>query len=258
MRNDEQRASWALEVLTDLWPEGSAQLAALLEAGLLHQDSLEPGASVFQSLYRTLTLPRAPGLHPWNICRTVCTRILEPATNTQKIAVPFAGKAELSSMTCSAAVRLNDVMSEAPAEYARWAEQLTSPLLHFHVTRVFADNDKAKSVQQVLAQYCPTVLLGSRMVRLLVMVDADALGRAIVEQFHLRLWAGEGSKETRSALDVLAQSALMNFMMRGAYNSSTDSHRWTGEGGVAFDDLSVQWVDNIVLRSAAGLPPIIR
>lgn len=236
------------------WPPTADRGAA---SNCLYQTSSEPGASLFDSLYRVLSYPRAPGLDPLNVCRSLLTRILAPETNTQKIAVPFPATGELSSMTCFVAARIYQLIRRAPAEYGRWVEQLTSPALMFFVTRVFADSTGMDAVARELGQYCQVVRLGLRTIRLFLAVDPDGIGRAIVEQFHVRPCAGEGSRETRHAIDVLVQSALVNFLLSGAYNSANDAHRGTGERGIDPNGDGAVLLDNVVLRAAGGSTAVL-
>lgn len=260
MRRDDLQTSGgppSPDVLMELWPAGRDMLASVAGSNRLYGPSTEPGSSLFDSLYRLLSYPRAPGLNPWDVCRTVLARILTPETNTQKIAVPFTGADELSSMTCSVAARIYTLVGRAPAEYARWVEQLTSPALMFFVTRVFADPNLSAAAESELRRYAQVVRLGPRTLRLFLTLDPEGLGRAVVEQFHVRPCAGEGSKETRHAVDVLVQSALMNFLMSGAYSSATDAHRATGERGVVHDDAAAVLLDNLILRAAGGTTAVM-
>jgi hypothetical protein len=233
----------ALQFLFEIWPDGNELLTALAKSQCLHQTSSEPGASLLDSLYRILSLPRAPGLSP----------ILVPGTNTQKIAVPFPEGGELSSETCVVAARIGKLIREAPAEYVRWVDQLTSLPLTFFVTRFFADSKTTDTSVRVLGQYCQVIRFSSRTIRLFLPVDSEGLSRAIIEQFHVRPCAGEGSRETRHAIDVLVQSALMNFLMSGAYSSARDSHRGTGERGISYDDQGVMLLDNVILRAGGSI-----
>lgn len=260
MRRDDSPASAGPplpDVLTELWPVGREMLQAVACGNRLYEASTEPGSSLFDSLYRLLSYPRAPGLNPWEVCRSLLTRVLTPETNTQKIAVPFIGSDELSSMTCSVVARTYTLIKSAPAEYARWVEQLTSPALMFFVTRVFADPNVSAAAESELHRYTQVVRLGPRTLRLYLPIDPEGIGRAVVEQFHIRPCAGEGSKETRHAVDVVVQSALMNFLMSGSYTSAADAHRGTGERGAAHDDAAAVLLDNVILRAAGGTTVVV-
>jgi hypothetical protein len=184
-------------------------------------------------------------------------RILTPETNTQKIAIPFSAATELSSMTCFVAARIYSLIRQAPAEYSRWIEQLTSPALMFFVTRIFNDSTLAAAAAREFGRYCQVGRLGPRTLRLFLPVDPAGISRAIIEQFHVRPCAGQGSRETRHAIDVLIQSALMNFLMSGGYNSASDSHGLTGERGIAPDDDAIVLLDNVILRAAGGSTTVV-
>ncbi len=214
-------------------------LSALAETGVLQTRSPEDDTSVARSLLRILDEPRHDGFDGEHVYWGLLERLYNPATNTQRINVPFATGA-WEAGTCVSAARVFVLISKHPAEYARMIVGLTSPDASFTITRAYPQPVLFEQKRAWLRGAFAFAEIDERVLRITVRPDDQAVPRAILEQtarlyeeydFGLR-----NDKNSRHLIDVMLQSALTNYALRGAYASAADICRGTGRSGVPFLD----------------------
>ena len=161
-------------------------------------------------------------------------RLYNPASNTQLINVPFAD-GDLHAQTCVSAAHVFALIQQTPGEYARMVERLTSPEASFTIVRTYP-TERFEQKRRWLAGAIPFRQVGATTLEIGVHADAEAPARAVAEQqgrrFHEYDFGVREKKNSRLLGDVLVQSALTNYIMRGRYNSACDCDRDTGERGV--------------------------
>ena len=221
----------------------------LHERGVLTSTSPESGLSATHSLSKILTAPRAEGLDKWDIFFVVLERLYNPATNTQIINVPFRNGKKKTN-TCVSATRIFVLITKQPGEYTRIVEELTSPSLSFTVTRSYPDLAMFQSKTKWLEDRFPFQKVGPHTLRITVLPDANALQRAFVEQRNLRYssydFGKRDKKNSRTAVDVLLQSALTNYALGGQYDSYVDANV-DGSEGVPFGSFGYLSLDQDIL-----------
>jgi hypothetical protein len=251
----------AVSQLRAIFPQSADILHVLLQRGILDAPSFEPAITCGASLFHLATQPRAQGLENASVYWTVLERLFNPATNTQLLNVPLADGAEGSS-TCAAAARIYILIARTPGEFTRIVAELTGPDIRFASTRVIQDAKFLQAKMRWLQNRFDYQLIGNDILRVYVRPDKNALSRAVFEEEHRR-FAGYDfgqwqQKNTRSAVDVLLESAMMNYAMEGSYDSHTDSNWRDGTKGLSPDTLGYMLMDiDILWRGSTVAIPLV-
>lgn len=218
-------------------------LDALLKGGILLNNDSNDRTSVLDNLYKIATTPRAQGLNNQSILKDTIDAILNPyvinqqfgdipANYTESAVDTYLGKHETNlikravtkeeinvpySGTCVAASIEFNLAKKHPAEYARFANGLSSPEMAVE-KEISLKNLTEKSLDAVWllnAFEIPHKTKGFDKSVLKIAPDKNALVRAQVQTTNRD--AGE-----RSSVDVLMQSAFMNVGSQQTYNSLSD------------------------------------
>jgi hypothetical protein len=224
--------------LSEQEPASVPILQVLSRRGILHARSGETGQPAAEFLGAVLATPRGAGMDSRDVYWGLLERLYNPLTNTQIVNVCFRD-GELDAQTCVSASHILDMIQSTPGEYARMVERLTSPEAIFMIVRSYPPG-KFESKCQWLSGAFPFQRIGDRTLQIWVHADADGPGRAVAEQEGRRFrdydFGVREQKNSRLLGDVMVQSALTNYMMRGQYDSAADSDRVTGGRGVAAPD----------------------
>ena len=212
-------------------------LAVLADAGVLQARSPENDAIVAVNLLRVLDAPRYVGFDGEHVYWCLLERLYNPATNTQRVNIPFATGAREAS-TCVSAAAIYVLIHKYPAEYVRMIEGLTSPDLAFTITRTYPQRALFEQKRIWLQGAFPFEQVAERTLRITIHPDDNAAQRAMAEQ-AARLYeeydfGQRPTKNSRHLVDVMLQSALTNYALRGGYDSAADVSRLSGQSGVPF------------------------
>jgi hypothetical protein len=236
--------------LGQLAPKSVSVIQALTQKGILHAPSRETTVSAAENLCQVLTTPRASGLNPLDVFWSLLERLYNPYTNTQKISVPFADGSK-NAITCVGASRISILISKYPGEYVRIIQELTRLETSFVVTRWYRDPQLFQAKMRWLQGIFPYHIVGNRTLTIAIAPDDNALPRAFVEQqnrWYLEYDFGQRHKKnSRGAIDVLLQSAITNYALRGQYDSAIDADRTDGVKGVPFGSFGYLSLDYDIL-----------
>ncbi|MGW8378251.1 hypothetical protein [Streptomyces sp. ODS28] len=234
--------------LREAEPDSVPVLEVLELRGVLHARCGETGQPAAELLHRLLATRRFEGFDGRHLYWGALERLYEPATNSQLIFVPFSGGG-LHADTCVSAARAFILLWSCPAEYLRLVERLTAPENGFAIRRRYTAPD-FEAQRDWLSGAFPFVQIGSSALWIWICADAAAPERALAEHegrrwreydFGAREW-----KNSRLLVDVMVQSALTNYALRGRYDSVSDCHRDTEEQGVAFGSPGYEALDRYV------------
>ena len=210
--------------------DSKKQLNFLLKTGALLNSQSNDNSSTLDNLYKIATTPRAQGLNNIVMLKDTIASIADPHVITQQFGnIPSQYKAQVASLengndvnvehsgTCvSASIEFN-LADKHPAEFARFAEGLSSPSMSVQKTiklNNLADNTldaiwllnafeipyEAKDFDKAVLTFAP---------------DKNAIVRAHIQTV-------DRDKLERSALDVLMQSTFMQVGSQQSYDSLTD------------------------------------
>ncbi len=250
-----------IEKLGNYEPEAIFILRNLYTKGILDAVSQYNNCSVAESLLKILELPRADGLEAKDIFWSVLERLFNPFSNTQLINIPFSN-GKIAANTCVSASRVSRLISQ-PGEYARIAQELTSPNLYFTVVRKYDDPRLFQAKVQWLKGSFNFKTVDKQTLSIQVAPDTNALSRAILEQKNRKFleydFGQRREKNSRNAVDVLLQSAITNYALRGNYDSSIDADHRDQTSGVppeSFGALSLSYdilgIDTVLMRGPAA------
>jgi len=214
-----------------------------LKAGILLNNNSNDKSSVLDNLHNILTKPRAEGLDNKKILEDTLISIANPYTITQKFGdIPDEYKPEvmkelvtnpndliqrkiaelqikdLFSGCCVAASEQFNLAKKKPAEYARFAEGLSSPQKSIE-KEIKLDSLSEHTMDAIW-------LLNSfeipykkpnnyNTVKIKLAPDKNAFIRAKIQQNYR-------DNQERSSVDVLMQSTFMNVASQQTYNSLND------------------------------------
>jgi hypothetical protein len=231
-------------------PASASVIQTLTQKGILHATSRETTISAAENLYQILSTPRASGLNPLDVFWSLLERLYNPYTNTQKISIPFADGSK-NTTTCVGASRIFMLISKYPSEYVRILQELTRPKASFVVTRWYRDPQLFQAKMRWLQGIFPYDVVGNQTLTITVVPDDNALPRAFVEQqnrWYLEYDFGQRHKKnSRGIIDVLLQSAITNYALRGQYDSAMDADRTDGVKGVPFGSFGYLSLDYDIL-----------
>lgn len=230
-----------IELFSNLDKKEKQNLQLLLKSGILLSTNSNDKTSTLDSLYKIITTPRVQGLDPKVILKETVNAIVNPFTinqnfgdipkyyvndivtkaktnpknpkdviNEQTINVPN------SSACVSASIEFN-LAKQMPAEYARFAEALTSPKMAVEKTidlKNLTDNT-LDSVYLLNMFEVPYEMKDFDKVKLVLAPDKNAYLRAQIQN-------NNKDYMERSLVDVLMQSTFMNVGSQQTYDSLTD------------------------------------
>lgn len=243
-------------ILAGLTSNNRAKLNELLKTGrLLDKKNSNDGSSALDNLYKMIKDPRVRGLDAKVVLNETVNTLHNPFVITQKFGdIPkkyrnqiissenayrasknseyeekiTASDLDVRSNCCVAASIEFNMAHRAPAEFARIAEQLTSP--KNSVTKVI--DTKAIAMNYIDAMIllkefkANPKYLGLDKVQLELAPDRNAIIRARIQNSYK-------DKNERSVIDVLIQSTLMNIGSAKTYNSLTDARKGQFDRGLA-------------------------
>ena len=210
--------------------DSKKQLNILLKTGALLNSASNDNSTTLDNLYKIATTPRAQGLNNIVILKDTIAAIADPHTITQQFGnIPAKYKSQVATLengqdvnvehsgTCvSASIEFN-LADKHPAEFARFAEGLSSPSMSVQKTiklNNLADNTldaiwllnafeipyQAKDFDKAVLTFAP---------------DKNAIVRAHIQTV-------DKDKLERTPLDVLMQSTFMQVGSQQSYDSLTD------------------------------------
>lgn len=218
------------------------QLELLLKSGVLLNSDSNDHSTVLDNLYKMATTPRAVGLSRDGLLKDTITTIAYPFVITQQfgdippiyrqkaLAANTDGETNLlkkfvaandidveHSGTCVAASIEFNLAEKMPAEFARFAEGLSSTSMSVKKEiklRNLADN-ALDSIWLLNAFEMPSEIDNFESATLTFAPDKNAIIRAQIQTTNRELLE-------RSPLDVLMQSTFMQVGSQQSYNSLTD------------------------------------
>lgn len=213
------------------------QLNNLLKSGILLNSNSNDNSTVLDNLYKMATTPRAQGLDAKSLLKDTISILHSPFNVTQHIGdIPTEyrqmalarntqqgadGQIDVDhSGTCVAASIEFNLADTMPAEFARFAEGLSSPKLSVEKEIKFSNlaDNTLDAIWLLNAFDIPFEANDFHKAKLTFAPDKNAILRAQIQTTH---------KDTleRSPLDVLMQSTFMQVGSQQTYNSLTDMRK---------------------------------
>ena len=213
------------------------QLKSLQKKGILKNTDSNDGSSVVDNLYKIATEPRIEGLNDSLIIAEVINALDNPFSITQKFGdIPEPVAQELSaasgqefpkslynvsSHACVAASIEFNLASKKPAEFARFAQGLSSS--DYSVKKNIKMSDISGGTAEglwVLREFGIKSQLNTNWedVSLEIKPDRNAIVRARVQTSYK-------DPDERSCVDVLIQSALLNLGSQHSYDALSDERQ---------------------------------
>lgn len=210
-------------------------LEKLLKNGVLLNASSNDRSSTLDSLYKIITTQRAQGLDPKVVLKEIVNTLANPFVITQRfgdtpkqyaneiLSKPHDNKinektinVEHSGACVAASIEFN-LAKQMPSEFARFAEQLTSPKVAVDKIIQLKNlaNNTLDAVWLLNAFEVPYEMKDFDKAKLTLAPDKNALIRAQIQNSNK-------DRLERSLVDVLMQSTFMNVGSQQSYNSLTD------------------------------------
>ena len=213
-----------------------------LKTGILLNNNSNNKSTVLDNLYNIATKPRAEGLENKKILKDTLTSITNPYTITQKFGdIPEEYKEEvinnltnnstslidkksaemqikdLFSGCCVAASEQFNLASRMPAEYARFADGLSSPekAIEKEIKLNSLSENTMDAIWLLNSFEIPYKAKSFKTATIKLAPDKNAYTRAKIQQNYR-------DNQERSSLDVLMQSTFMNVASQQTYNSLND------------------------------------
>lgn len=230
------------KVLSKLDRNGKKVVESLLKNGILLNSNSNDKTTVLDNLYKISTEPRAVGLNSDVILKDTIATIAYPYIITQQFGdipkeyqdkVIMANNAEKSNLidirqgsnevnvehsgTCVAASTEFKLAKQMPAEFARFAQELSSPKMAVDKTiglNNLADNT-LNAVWLLNAFEVPYEMQNFNNAKLTFKPDKNAILRAQIQTTNK-------DPNERTPLDVLMQSTFMQVGSQQSYNTLTD------------------------------------
>ena len=217
------------------------KLNILLMNGKLLNSSSNDGTTTLENLYKILSTERIKGFSNVKLLNQTIDAIFDPTIITQKFGdIPTPVKSVLSaepaivqttdtnlksinvdevgSGTCAATSIEYNMANKMPAEFARWANELSSP--KYSVSQNVKSSALSKNPLETLELFKYFKFYPNKVnfdsYNFELRPDNNAILRAYVQNEYYD--SGE-----RSVIDVLMQSTIMNMGSRGKYNSLNDA-----------------------------------
>ena len=211
------------------------KLDALLKSGILLNRNSNNSTSVLENLHKTVNSKRAGDMDPVKITGQVIDTIYDPAIITQTFgdipneAIIYIHPKDIEHLksaraldaegsgTCVAASVEYSMAHRHPAEFARWAEGLTSENMTVEKDLKLSSLSKNKmdAIWLLNGFETPKTDFDFNHTKLKIKPDDNALVRAKIQH---NFW----DKGERNIIDVMFQSALMNLGSQQTYDSLTD------------------------------------
>jgi len=240
--NGKEEKNKYTSVLSRLDRNGRKILGTLLKNGVLLNSNSNDRSTVLDNLYKITTEPRAEGLNSDVILKDTIATIAYPYVITQQfgdipqeykdraVKANNLGKTNFVDLklgendinvehsgTCVAASTEFKLAKQMPAEFARFAQELSSPKLSVEKT-IGLDNladNTLNAVWLLNAFEIPFEMQNFNQAKLTFAPDKNALLRAQIQTTN------KDSYE-RTPLDVLMQSTFMQVGSQQSYNTLTD------------------------------------
>ena len=229
------------QLVANLDKHDRKNLEVLLKNGILLNADSNDKSSTLDSLYKILSTQRAAGLDNKMVLKETINTIANPFVITQRFGdIPKQYVSEVinvahknsnstedgvnektidvrNSGACVAASIEFNLAKQMPAEFARFAEQLSSPNLAVEKTIQLKNlaNNSLDSVWLLNAFEIPYKMDDFKSAKLTLAPDKNAIMRAQIQNSNK-------DKLERSLVDVLMQSTFMNVGSQQSYNSLTD------------------------------------
>lgn len=230
------------EILSHLDKSSRKLLNNMLKAGILLNSDSNDGSTVLDNLHRIVTEPKAQGLNADNILKDTIMAIAYPQIITQQFGdIPNEYRQEAISRnigeesnyiniyqrlqeidvshsgTCVAASTEFKLAKQLPAEFARFAADLSSPKLSTEKTIKLNNlaDETLNSIWLLNAFDIPWTPNGFNEAKITFAPDKNALLRAQIQ-------TTARDPYERSALDVLMQSTFMQIGSQQSYDTLTD------------------------------------
>lgn len=240
LTTNEEKEKYA-QLTANLDSRSRKNLEILLKTGILLNNKSNDNSSTLDNLHKMLTTPRAVGINPQtalvetinalakpeaitqtfeDIPNTYVNPVLQAAQKNPKLTDDEINKNTINvdhSATCVATSIEFKFAKQMPAEFARFAEGLTSPKISVDKTiqlKNLADN-VLDAVWLLNAFETPYKMDNFNDAKLTLAPDKNAILRAQVQNSNK-------DKYERSLIDVLMQSTFMNVGSQQAYDSLTD------------------------------------
>ena len=222
--------------------DGRKMLNAMLKTGLLLNNDSNDKSTTLENLYRLATTPRAQGMNADLLLKHTVATISNPHIITQRFGdVPDEYKpsviddltnksknlidrkvadfeiTDLFSGCCVAASEEFNLASNKPAEFARFAEGLTSPNMSVKKT-IQMDSLSEKSLDAIWllnAFEIPYEAKDFKTATITLAPDKHAIVREQIQERYQ-------DPLERSPIDVLMQSTFMNIGSQQSYNTLND------------------------------------
>lgn len=222
-------------VLSNLDKNSKKVVNTLLKNGVLLNSNSNDNSTVLDNLYKIATEPRAEGLDAKVLLKDTIATIAYPYVITQQFgdipakyrnAVLQANKETDPknedidvdhSGTCVAASTEFKLAKQTPAEFARFAQEISSPKMGVE-KKIKLDNladDTASAVWLLNAFEIPYDMNNFKEATLKLAPDKNAIIRAQIQTV-------DKDADERTPLDVLMQSTFMQVGSQQAYNTITD------------------------------------
>ena len=205
-------------------------LNTLLKTGVLLNSDSNDNSTTLDNLYKIVTTPRAQGLNAQVLLKETVEAISDPHIITQQFGdIPKVYKERVAALengqdvnvehsgTCPAASIEFSLAHKHPAEFARFAQGLSSPEMSVNKTiklSNLADNT-LDSIWLLNAFEIPYTAKDFDRAELKFAPDKNAIVRAHIQTV-------DRDRLERSSLDVLMQSTFMQVGSQQSYDTLTD------------------------------------
>lgn len=230
------------EILSHLDRSGKKLVDSLLKTGILLNNNSGDKSTVLDNLYKIITEPRAQGLNADTMLKDTISTIAYPYLITQQFGdIPleyqqeainannegktnlidiYKGKQDINvtqSGTCVAASTEFKLANQMPAEFARFAQELSSPQLSVTKNIELSNlaDDTLSAIWLLNSFDLPWETKDLNSAKLHFAPDKNAIIRA-------RIQTTNKDPYERTPLDVLMQSTFMEIGSQQSYNSLTD------------------------------------
>lgn len=222
--------------------EGKKLLNVVLKNGTLLKNDSNDKSTTLENLYKMVSTPRAQGMDADVLLKHTLKTIADPFTITQRFGdIPEEYKPEvigkitnntknlierkladyeledMFSGCCVAASEEFNLASNKPAEFARFAEGLTSPKMAVD-KNIKLDSLSEKTLDAIWllnAFEIPYEAKDFKTAKITLAPDKNAIIREQIQERHQ-------DKLERSPIDVLMQSTFMNVGSQQSYNTLND------------------------------------
>ena len=208
------------------------QLNQLLKSGILLNSNSNDKSTTLDNLYKMVKTPRAQGLSNIDILAQTVNALADPHDITQQFGnIPDQYKVQTAKLnqgkageenvehsgTCVASSIEFNLAQKYPAEFARFAQGLSSPEMSVNKTIKLANlaDNTLDAVWLLNAFEVPYKANNFNNVELTFAPDKNAIVRAHIQTI-------DKDKLERSSVDVLMQSTFMQIGSQQSYDTLTD------------------------------------